>query len=144
MCIRDRAKTVGQEYQDIGRGLSGESAIDQEGFNYWYNQLQSGAITPEQFEQAFLTGARDVTSKGYEDQYVNANVIAESLAKGYGGFDLLDKTNALDVYEVLGKKGIAVEDILAKNPNLTAEQVSAYIDKVPDLYGEYVLSLIHI
>lgn len=132
------AKTVGQEYQDIGRGLSGESAIDQEGFNYWYNQLQSGAITPEQFEQAFLTGARDVTSKGYEDQYVNANVIAESLAKGYGGFDLLDKTNALDVYEVLGKKGIAVEDILAKNPNLTAEQVSAYIDKVPDLYGEYV------
>ena len=41
---------VAQEYQDIGRGFAGEEAIDPTGFNYWYNQLQSGAIKPEDFE----------------------------------------------------------------------------------------------
>jgi hypothetical protein len=42
-------------YGDIGRAGIGStsSTIDQEGYDYWTGQLESGALTPEQFQQAF-------------------------------------------------------------------------------------------
>ena len=49
---------IQQAYAGIGRGGMGEgvSQIDPEGFNYWQGQLQSGALNPQNFQQAF-TGA---------------------------------------------------------------------------------------
>lgn len=131
------AKTVATEYGDIGRGLSGLNAIDKEGFNYWYNQLLSGAITPQDFEKAFLTGAMDVVKAGY-DPTVSSKTIAESIAKGYGGAELLDKTNPLDFYEALGREGQTVESLSQLYPNLNSQQVNDYLAKVPELYGQGV------
>lgn len=132
------ARTVEQEYKDIGRGLSGDEAIDKEGFNYWYNQLQSGNITPEQFEKTFLTAAADVVGKGGAGSKVAANTVVEALSKGYDVGSAIDKANPLDVYELLGSRGLTTQDILGKNPNLKQADVDAYMAKIPSLYGTSV------
>ena len=59
MCSSD-LKQVQQEYGNIGRGLTGDQAIDKEGFNYWYNQLQSGAVAPSGLHNTFTNAAYDV------------------------------------------------------------------------------------
>ncbi len=53
------ADMVNQAYGSIGRSGIGSAAnqIDQEGYDYWTNQLASGAISPEQFQSAFLNAA---------------------------------------------------------------------------------------
>ncbi len=129
------ARTVAGEYGDIGRGIAGLNAIDKEGFDYWYNQLQSGAITPDQFEQKFLEGALETVRGGY-DATVSSKAVAEAIAKGYGGSELIDKTNPIDLYEALGEYGMTPESLAAKYPNLTAQQISDYIANVPELYNQ--------
>ena len=59
----NQARTVQQEYKDItGRELTGGvNPIDKEGFNYWYNQLQSGATKPEDFHNVATQAAYDWT-----------------------------------------------------------------------------------
>lgn len=132
------AKTVEQEYKDIGRGLAGDEAIDKEGFNYWYNQLQSGNITPEQFEKTFLTAALDVVGKGGAGEDVAAKTYVEALAKGYGGLDVTGNVNPLEVYEEFRSRGLTPEDIVAKNPQMTTQQITDYFSNVGDLYGQNV------
>lgn len=55
------AQTTEQEYKDVtGRELTGGvNPIDKEGFNYWYGQLQSGAIKPEDFHSTVSQAAYD-------------------------------------------------------------------------------------
>lgn len=46
---------VRSAYADIGRTGIGAtpSTIDQEGYDYWTNQIESGALTPDEFQVAF-------------------------------------------------------------------------------------------
>lgn len=64
-----------QAYESIGRTGFGDSnsTIDQPGYDFWVSQLQSGAITPAQFDEAFYGGVNaDMTRDlGYAD-YINA------------------------------------------------------------------------
>ena len=130
-----QGKAIEQEYKDIGRGLTGDQAIDKEGFNYWYNQLQSGAIKPEDFEKTFLTAATDVVGRGGQSDKVAANTVVEALSKGVNVGSAIDKANPLDVYELLGQKGLTAEKIVANNPNMKLEDVNSYLANIPGLYG---------
>jgi hypothetical protein len=53
------ANLVNQAYGNIGKtGIgTGANQIDQEGYNYWTNALQSGAMTPESFQRTFQESA---------------------------------------------------------------------------------------
>ena len=55
------AQTTAKEYKDVtGREFTGGvNPIDKEGFNYWYGQLQSGAIKPEDFHSTVSQAAYD-------------------------------------------------------------------------------------
>jgi len=50
---------INNAYAGLGRSGIGTAAnnIDQAGYDYWMNQLQSGAITPDQFQTKFMQGA---------------------------------------------------------------------------------------
>ena len=53
---------VRDAYADIGRTGIGAtpSTIDQEGYDYWTSQIESGALTPEQFQVAFWDSVNTV------------------------------------------------------------------------------------
>jgi hypothetical protein len=53
------ASIVNQAYGNIGKAGIGGGAnqIDQEGYNFWTNALQSGAMTPQSFGQTFQDAA---------------------------------------------------------------------------------------
>lgn len=53
---------VRDAYADIGRTGIGAtpSTIDQEGYDYWTGQIESGALTPEQFQVAFWDSVNTV------------------------------------------------------------------------------------
>jgi hypothetical protein len=62
---------VRDAYGSIGRTGVGDAAsnIDQAGFDYWVNTLQSGASTPEAFNRNFQTAVADYLVTKPEDQY---------------------------------------------------------------------------
>jgi len=62
---------VQDAYGSIGRtGFgTGASNIDQAGFDYWLNTLQSGASTPDAFQRNFQTAVSDYVTKNPQDQY---------------------------------------------------------------------------
>jgi hypothetical protein len=62
---------VQDAYGSIGRtGFgTGVSNIDQAGFDYWLNTLQSGASTPDAFQRNFQTAVSDYVTKNPQDQY---------------------------------------------------------------------------
>lgn len=132
------AKQIEQEYKDIGRGLSGDEAIDKEGFNYWYNQLQSGAITPEDFEKVFLGGAVESVKKGGIGEDVSAKTFVEALSKGYNVDNLASIVNPLEVYEEFREKKLTPEEVLKKNPQMNMADFENYFAQVPDLYSKNV------
>ena len=55
----DYDQLINQAYSKIGRyGVgAGSQNIDQEGYDYWKSQLQSGAISPNDFQTKFLESA---------------------------------------------------------------------------------------
>jgi len=62
---------VRDAYGSIGRtGIGGAASnIDQAGFDYWLNTLQSGASTPEAFNRNFQTAVADYLTNKPRDQY---------------------------------------------------------------------------
>lgn len=62
---------VTQSYADLGRTGFGEetSQIDQPGYDYWLGQLQSGAITPEQFRDTFGSAAAQYAQQNPDSPY---------------------------------------------------------------------------
>jgi hypothetical protein len=62
---------VRDAYGSIGRTGVGDAAsnIDQAGFDYWLNTLQSGASTPEAFNRNFQTAVADYLVTKPQDQY---------------------------------------------------------------------------
>ena len=67
----DYGQMVRDAYGSIGRTGMGDAAsnIDQAGFDYWLNTLQSGASTPDAFNRNFQTAVADYLTKKPEDQY---------------------------------------------------------------------------
>jgi hypothetical protein len=67
----DYGQMVRDAYGSIGRTGMGNAAsnIDQAGFDYWVNTLNSGASTPEAFNRNFQTAVADYLTKQPEDQY---------------------------------------------------------------------------
>jgi len=57
---KDYSKIINQAYGQIGRtGIgTGANNIDQAGYDYWTKQLQSGAMTPDQFNAQFTANAK--------------------------------------------------------------------------------------
>lgn len=57
---KDYSKVINQAYGQIGRtGIgTGANNIDQAGYDYWMNQLNSGTITPDQFNAQFTKEAQ--------------------------------------------------------------------------------------
>jgi hypothetical protein len=64
-------KMVRDAYGSIGRTGFGDAAsnIDRAGYDYWLNTLQSGASTPEAFQQNFQTAVADYLKTNPQDQY---------------------------------------------------------------------------
>lgn len=58
-------------YRGIGRtGIGSQSnQIDQDGWNYWTKQLQSGAIKPDQFQDAFNASVNQYMAEKPNDRY---------------------------------------------------------------------------
>lgn len=91
---------VTNAYNSIGRTGFGDAAgnIDRAGYDWWTNQLKTGAISPNDFNNRFLSGAASVTDPTYS-QYANAargllntqnTAAARTLASG-GIADLLNR-----------------------------------------------------
>jgi hypothetical protein len=57
---------VKSAYGTLGRSGFGTNAnqIDQQGYDYWLNQLKTGAIDPGKFLTAFKSGVKDTTNTG--------------------------------------------------------------------------------
>lgn len=64
---------VSSAYQSIGN-----TTPDAEGVAYWTNALETGAISPEQFQQTFLTAAAGVTNPNLTQSVTNAQKLLES------------------------------------------------------------------
>ena len=77
-------------------------------------------------------------SRGGQSNKVAANTVVEALSKGVSTGSALDKANPLDVYELLGEKGLTAEKIVANNPNMKLEDVNNYLAKIPGLYSTSV------
>jgi hypothetical protein len=96
----DYGQMVRDAYGSIGRtGIGGEASnIDQAGFDYWVNALQSGASTPEAFNRNFQTAVADYLTKKPEDQYSTyvTDFLTETKPEAVAGI--------VDLYqEVLGR-----------------------------------------
>jgi len=90
---------VRNAYEDLGRTDIGpaRSQIDPEGYNYWTEQLSSGALSPSEFGSAFNTSASSVISNPVEQSQNVANYVADYLVR--------------DAYGNIGRTGIG------SNPN---------------------------
>lgn len=64
---------VNQAYASIGRsGIgTGASNIDQPGYDYWTQQLASGAVTPENFQNTFKTAVGSYMADKPQDVYTD-------------------------------------------------------------------------
>ncbi len=135
-----RSKLVTDAYATLGRTGVGteESQIDREGLDYWTGQLKSGAITPEQFNQAFKTAAEENYIKSaYKDIFGRE---AEDVGLGYWK-DVLDTTNKADIYKQIAGGATMGEDVLGASKYLTGEYtpeaVKRYTETEEDLLNEY-------
>jgi len=80
--------TVTSAYQGIGRSNFGDAPnqIDQEGFDYWLNQLDSGALSPNDFQSTFNNSVNTVLSQNPNSdvsKYVSS-YMAGANQPGYG------------------------------------------------------------
>lgn len=84
----DYAAMVNSAYGTLGRSGIGTNPgnIDQAGYDYWLNQLKSGAIAPGDFTNAFKTGAN-----AYMTAYPNSDVT--KYVQGYLGVKPTTNTN---------------------------------------------------
>lgn len=71
---------VNRAYGSIGRSGIGTGAnqIDQAGYDYWLNQLQSGAMSPDQFQRSFTNAAANYTGAD-ANKYQSAINLARNL-----------------------------------------------------------------
>jgi hypothetical protein len=67
----DYNSMVNAAYGSIGRSGIGSSLnnIDQSGYDYWLNQLKSGAISPDDFTNTFKTGVNSYISQNPATDY---------------------------------------------------------------------------
>ena len=103
------ADLVAQQYATLGRtGIgTGSKQIDQEGYNYWTNQLSSGAVSPDQFKSAFNNAAKNVyINQAYQDLF-GRTAEPEGLSYWTGA---LDTTNKQAIYDAI-KGGARGQDI---------------------------------
>jgi hypothetical protein len=135
-----RNKLVTNAYSTLGRTGVGteESQIDKEGLDYWTGQLKAGAITPDQFNQAFNTAAEETYIKGaYKDIFGRE---AEDVGLNYWK-DILNTTNKEDIYKNIAGGATTGEDILGSSKYLTGdytpEAIQRYTETEEDLLNEY-------
>jgi hypothetical protein len=59
---QDNSKLINDQYAKYGKSAIGTGAnnIDQQGYDYWNNQLTSGALNKDNFSQAFENSAAEV------------------------------------------------------------------------------------
>ena len=76
----DYSSLVNQAYGNIGRSGIGTGAnqIDQAGYDYWTNQLQSGAMDPSKFQSAFMNAAANYAGPN-ANQYQSSINAAKNL-----------------------------------------------------------------
>ena len=107
---------VRDAYGSVGRTGMGDAAsnIDQAGFDYWLNTLQSGASTPDAFQRNFQTAVSDYLGKNPQDQY--STYVADYLAG-----EETRKATAEDLNKAFGAEGGA----------------AAYFNQNPDVAEAY-------
>lgn len=107
----DYSDLVNQAYSSLGFTNTADPNYGA-GFNYWTGQLSSGALTPADFDRAFLTSAASITDPAYA-QYVNQ---AQSMIDRYTtGMDFIN-TNIGDPVTTtrwLESQGYTPEEIYA-------------------------------
>ena len=135
-----RNKLVTDAYATLGRTGLGteESQIDKEGLDYWTGQLKAGAITPDQFNQAFNTAAEETYIKNaYKDIFGRE---AEDVGLSYWK-DVLDTTNKEDIYKNIAGGATMGADVLGASKFLTGdytpEAIQRYTETEEDLLNEY-------
>jgi hypothetical protein len=137
---------VNQAYANIGRtGIgTGASNVDQKGYNYWTGQLQSGAMTPEQFQRAFsYSAAPELVTSAYQNvlgrtadtpgsEYyteqlktgaMTANDLRNALAYGAQGLE-----DRLAAQKFLGKDIFAPAEYLKGTSGFSYQDVVDYIN----------------
>jgi hypothetical protein len=79
---------VDSAYAGVGRyGMgTGANQVDQSGRQYWLNQLNSGAVAPQDFFKSFNTAVRDYQTANPNDPYSTYTRQSAGYQGGFGGF----------------------------------------------------------
>lgn len=121
---------VSQAYASIGRTGFGDTVntIDQEGFDWWVNALNTGQVSEADFNASFQGAVDDYVAQNPDDeysQYVNTfrttstetpNTVLQPLPIGSTTVTSNDATSQ------------AIVDWLTQNPNATDAQIAAQMD----------------
>ena len=135
----DYSNLVTQAYGTLGRtGIGeGQGQIDQPGFDYWTNQLKTGAVTPEQFQSAFKNAAEEnYIKQAYKDLF--GREAEDTGLKYWTG--ALDTTNKQDIYNAImgGARGTDILDLSKSQAGAySPEALQKYLAGEQDVLNEY-------
>jgi hypothetical protein len=86
------AKSLAHAYGSIGRtGFTGSSAIDNPGYNWWMNQLSTGAVKPEDLPKQVQQAALADGSWNPLPESTTDSAVTLPAARGGSVYDLADK-----------------------------------------------------
>lgn len=135
----DYGSLVTNAYSTLGRtGIGTDpNQIDQAGYDYWLNQLKTGAVTPDTFTGAFNNAAENTyINQAYQDLFGRT---ADTSGVDYWA-NSLNTTDKNAIYNAIAA-GATGADILGadkyKTGTISADTISKYLQSEPDLLNEY-------